>query len=230
MQAVILAAGKGTRMRELTKFTPKPLLSVSGKSLLEHKFETLPDEIKEIVLIVGYEAQKIKDTFQHRWKDRHITYIHQDTLDGTAGALWRARETLCNRFLVMMGDDLYSKEDQCTALACDTWGVGVMRVKDMRAGGSMVIEEDEVRDIQEGAHTGTEGNMCTGLYVLDMRIFENALIPKSAGSSEYGLPQTILSASKEKHIPLRALFATRWFQVSSPEDLMSAETWLSQRD
>ena len=56
MKALIFAAGKGVRMMPLTADRPKPLLEVAGKSILERVFETLPPEITEIVLVVGYKG------------------------------------------------------------------------------------------------------------------------------------------------------------------------------
>ena len=63
MQVVILAAGHGTRMEELTTRVPKPMLDVAGKPLLEYKLEALPDEIDEIVIVTGYLGDFIKRHF-----------------------------------------------------------------------------------------------------------------------------------------------------------------------
>ena len=54
MKCVILAAGEGIRMRPLTLENPKPLLEIAGKPLIGHIVETLPSEIDELVLVVGY--------------------------------------------------------------------------------------------------------------------------------------------------------------------------------
>ena len=56
MQAVILAAGRGTRMKELTKDTPKPMLTVGGKNLLELKLAILPEEVGRLTsfLVTGF--------------------------------------------------------------------------------------------------------------------------------------------------------------------------------
>ena len=56
MQAVILAAGEGKRMRPLTLERPKPLIEVAGRPILEHIIDALPREVDEIILVVGYKG------------------------------------------------------------------------------------------------------------------------------------------------------------------------------
>src|SRR3989338_3733767 len=109
MQAVILAAVRGTRMKELTEGTPKALLEISGKPLLQYEFDSLPEVVDEVIIIVGYMGSMIQQRFGGIYKDKKIFYVEQDVLDGTAGALWRAKDILSDRFLVMMADDLYGR-------------------------------------------------------------------------------------------------------------------------
>ena len=59
MKVIILAAGEGTRMRPLTTDTPKPLLDISGKKIIERIIESLPDEIDEVVINVDYLKEKL---------------------------------------------------------------------------------------------------------------------------------------------------------------------------
>jgi len=110
-QAVILAAGKGTRMLPLTETRPKPMQEVSGKNLIEWKLAALPEAIRDVVIVVGYQGEQIREFFGDMWHGRSIRYVVQEKLNGTAGALWSARNLLHGRFLVLMGDDLYAKED-----------------------------------------------------------------------------------------------------------------------
>lgn len=207
-------------MRELTDTVPKPLLEVDGKTLLHHKLAELPDSIDEVIFIIGYQGEKIRAAFGDETEGRKIRYVEQDTLDGTAGALWRAKDMLTGRFLVMMGDDLYGREDLELVAESSDWIIGVAESK---VGGKMVFDEhNAVVGIEEGKH-GEPVLTSTNLFGLDTRVFDFPMVPKSEGSEEYGLPQTVLAASIASGIPLRAQQATFWLQVGTPEDLPMAE-------
>lgn len=228
MQVIILAAGKGTRMKELTRELPKPLLEVAGKSLLVHKLERLPRIVEEVLFVIGYQGEKIRESLGDSYDGIPLRYIVQEELNGTAGALWSVKNYLTGRFMILMGDDLYAREDMERCAESDDWAVLVKTTPEMASGGSMVIDEaGHVVAIEEGVHTGKGGVMNTNLFVLDTRIFNQPLIPKSVGSEEYGLPQTVVEASHTLEVPLKAVEATGWYQVTSPEDLSGAQDWVS---
>src|SRR5271170_822185 len=94
-KAVILAAGRGTRMGELTKEIPKPMLEVDGKPVLEHIIEGLRDEAKihDLFIIIGWQGHVIRDYFGdgRRW-NVNIAYGEQKVQDGTGKAPEVARE------------------------------------------------------------------------------------------------------------------------------------------
>lgn len=224
MQAVILAAGRGTRMGALTDTMPKPMLQVLGKSLIEHKLDVLPDTVDEVIIVIGYRGDFIRATFGDSFGGRRIRYVVQEELDGTMGALALARPYLTDRFIVMMGDDLYAREDIDASFASPDWTVLVQSTDSMGAGGRMVMDDTgHIVAIEEGDHTGKPGLMNTNMLALDPRVFDYPMVPKTAGSTEYGLPQTVLAASLASGIPLRAIEATFWFQITAPEDLVRAE-------
>lgn len=221
MQAVILAAGRGSRMGKLTEERPKPMLEVNGKTLLEHKFDVLPDDVDEIIIVVGYLANTIKEKFGDNYKGKKVTYVTQENIvGGTADALWQAKDLLHGSFVVMMGDDLYSQED-IQALRAHEWALLVQRVADTGVGGKIITENGNIVDIIEG-NSGGEGAVSTNLFVLDPRIFEYPQVPKSKNSKELGLPQTVLAASKTSGIPFVMVEATQWIQITNPDDLERA--------
>jgi len=228
MQAVILAAGRGSRMGKLTDTLPKPLLPVAGKSLLEHKFDTLPEEIDEVILVVGYLGSVIHDRFGGIYKNKHLFYVEQENpTGGTADALWQAKEVLNDPFLVMNGDNLYAQEDIMTCAKAKDWAVLVQKRDSIRTGRVVVDHKGLVTDILENsAHKGEGGFASTGLYTLDTRIFKYPQVPKAPGSSELGLPQTMIQAAKQ--IPIHAIEATAWFEIKEQSDLEKAEEFLRQ--
>lgn len=229
MQAVILAAGRGTRMKALTEAVPKPMLEVLGKTLLEHKFDVLPPEITEIILVVGYHEESVRGRFGDSYNGTLIRYVHQEELNGTGGAVYLAAPFLHDRFLVMMGDDIYGKADVARCIETPDWSVLVKKTDQMASGGSMVLDANECCiAILEGDHRGKPGIMNTNLFVLDTRLFAHPLIPAGNGHTEFGLPQTVVEAAKDAGIPLRAVDATLWIQITSPEDLSGAEGTLSK--
>ena len=214
-------------MNELTEALPKPLLEVNGKTLLEYKFDALPEGVTEIILVVGYMGSVIQQKFGDTYKDKRIIYVEQDVLDGTAGALWRAKDILDGRFLVMMGDDLYSKTDAEHCIALNEWVLLVQETAHMDAGGCIVTDgTDTIVAIEEGEHGGKPGLVSTNMFVLDTRLFDHPMIPKAEGSKEFGLPQSVLEASKKGGIPFITVKATEWIQITAPEDIQKAEALL----
>lgn len=113
MKAVILAAGKGTRMRDLTREIPKPMLPVQGKPILEHILEGLISAgIREVFVVTGFCAETIEEHFGDgsRWGIK-IGYGRQVVQDGTGKAPELAREFLgSDNFILTYGDILVRPE------------------------------------------------------------------------------------------------------------------------
>ncbi|MGC9034547.1 MAG: nucleotidyltransferase family protein, partial [Verrucomicrobiia bacterium] len=109
MKAVILAAGKGTRMKELTNARPKPMLYVQGKPILQHIIEGLKGAgISDLFIVTGYKAEVIEDYFKDGTQfGIKISYGRQVVQDGTGRAPLVAREFIGrDTFLLTYGDIL----------------------------------------------------------------------------------------------------------------------------
>jgi bifunctional UDP-N-acetylglucosamine pyrophosphorylase/glucosamine-1-phosphate N-acetyltransferase len=229
MQAVILAAGRGSRMGKLTEASPKPMLEVTGKTLIEHKLDALPKEVDEIILVVGYMGSVVQQYFGGFYKDKKIFYVEQENpAGGTAEAVWLCRELLHDRFLVMNGDNIYGSEDIRACADSPDWAVLVKENQRIRTGRVLVNDGGCVTGIAENSeHDGEIGNANTGLYALDTRLFEYQPIPKAPGSAELGLPQTMMQAVGQ--VDIHAIPATFWIEIKNPEDLQKAEEILKKR-
>ncbi|MFH1591690.1 MAG: sugar phosphate nucleotidyltransferase [archaeon] len=107
-RAVILAGGKGTRLRPITYEIPKALIPVHGKTLTEHLFDLLRRHgVTEIMMAVGHMASKIKDHFgDGKPYGISLTYVEEKEPMGTAGPLRMAKEFLKEPFIASNGDEL----------------------------------------------------------------------------------------------------------------------------
>jgi bifunctional UDP-N-acetylglucosamine pyrophosphorylase/glucosamine-1-phosphate N-acetyltransferase len=226
IQAVILAAGKGTRMLPLTETRPKPMQEVLGRNLIEWKLEALPEEIRDIIIVIGYQGDQIRAYFGDSWKGKQIRYVVQEELNGTAGALWAARDLLSGRFLVLMGDDLYAKED-IAAICKEEFAIGVQKIIKKEIGGEMIANaEGNFAGIIEEKHYVEAGLQNAGFYMLDKRVFAYPLAPIGGSSTEFGLPHTLIALAKT--FPIHMIPATKWLQVTTPEDLVRAEEFVKE--
>jgi mannose-1-phosphate guanylyltransferase len=108
MKAIILAGGLGERLRPLTGTTPKPLLPIKGKPIIQHAINNFKKHnIKNIILSVGYKADKIKGYFQDGKKlGVNIIYCIEDEPLGTGGAIKKAAENINETFIAINGDNL----------------------------------------------------------------------------------------------------------------------------
>ncbi len=208
-------------MRELGESTPKVMLEVAGKPLLQHKLDALPDVVDEVVIVVGYLGGVIQRYFGGEYNGRRILYAEQENpTGGTAEALWKAQGILDKKFIAMNGDDLYAAKDIESCMQYE-WAMLVQERDPLCTGGKVITDaHHRIRSIEEGTHRG-KGFINAGLYVLDTRFFKLPMVPKAPGSAEYGLPQTMMQAARDIHIT--AVPATFWLQITAPEDLQKAE-------
>lgn len=219
MQVVILAAGRGRRMKALTERMPKPLLTVLGNNLIEHKLATLPKEIDEVIIVIGYLGEQIRAHFGSEFLGRKMRYVEQKDLLGTMLALKQAEPLLSGRFMVMMGDDLYSKEDVASCLR-HSWAVLVKKMEGKGRGAQVVTDKKKhITDIIEGAELEKGMLNNAGLYVLHTDVFKYPLVQIPSG--EFGLPQTLARAAKDFNI--HVVLSKDWRQITTPEDLAQVE-------
>ncbi|MEK9152404.1 MAG: sugar phosphate nucleotidyltransferase [Patescibacteria group bacterium] len=224
--AVIMAAGLGMRMRPLTNDTPKPLLPVLGRPILEWNIEMLPPEITEVILVVSYLADKIRVHFGDSWGGRNIRYVEQPDLKGTGMALKACEPMLAGRFIVMNGDDLYAREDIDACLNHELAIVAKAAEGKGRFGAFRTDERGNLVDIVEGGETGPGSLINAGLYVLDRRVFDYPPVPIKDGA-EFGLPQQVALMAKDH--PITIIKASFWFPIGFPEDLPAAEAALKKK-
>jgi len=219
MQAVILAAGRGKRMKGLTKDTSKVMLKIKGKPILEHKLEMLPRAVKEIVMVVGYQGDQIIRHFKRYFGGRRIIYVLQTNQNGTGGALHLAKSVLHDKFLVMMGDDLYHKKDVLGIMKHDLAILGHEVEDTSKFGIIKKNSRSNLIDIVEKPKRSKEKLANAGLYMLNRKFFDYDLV--HIGGGEFGLPQTLAKMAKDHRIKVQKAIA--WHPIGVPDDISAAE-------
>lgn len=220
MKVIILAAGEGRRMMPLTKDTPKPMLRVLGKPLLEYIFESLPDEIDTIILVVGYKRELIEGYFGGYFSNKKIVYVVQEGVSGTADALKLCRPLLGadERFLLMYADDLYNKES-ITRCLNHQFSILVAEIADPRRYGVVELRGNgTVSNIEEKPEHPKTHLIAPGVYVLDTKIFN---YEPTEVKGEYYLT-TMLDQFLKDH-PVFTEKTSFWATIAYPEDLVRAE-------
>lgn len=226
-KAVILAAGRGTRMRELTAEVPKPMIDVRRKPVLQHIVEGLRDAgVRECLIIVGYRADAVLNFFADGSQyNMDIRYATQITQDGTGRVVELAREFVGpSPFILSYGDILLDpvNYERVADLGDGIEAiVTVTRGEDVSKGGAVFVNDAmEVIDIREktNARAG-KAWYNAGLYAFRPNIFEFTVRLKLSSRGEYELTDAIrdLAHSNGK---VKALALTgEWADVRDPEVL-----------
>jgi len=222
-----MAAGLGTRLRPHTLATPKPLLPVAGRPILEWNIAELPSSIGEVILVVGYLKNKIVAHFGDAWRGRKIVYVEQRELLGTGHAVHCCRDLVDEHFLVLNGDDLYAGEDLQKLIGNDLAILAKPSEISGRFGALRTDGHDRLIEIAENSEAPTGSLVNTGAYALDRNFFDYPLAPIKDGR-EFGLPQTLVRVSADH--PVRIVRAGFWLPIGYPEDLAKAGKILKERE
>jgi dTDP-glucose pyrophosphorylase len=227
-RAVLLAAGRGTRMRDLTEALPKPMLQVRGKPVLQHIVEGLREAgLTDFLIVVGWRAEVVKEFFGDGSKlGVRIEYTTQTVQDGTGKVVELAREFVGNSpFALSYGDILIAPENYpriCMALAGAEAVVSVKRSEDVSQGGAVFVNEKfELIDLREKPKPGepTSPWYNAGVYAFRSSIFDYTAKLQRSPRGEYELTDAIRNlALAGKKIQALEL-AGEWADVRDPEIL-----------
>jgi len=217
--AVVLAGGRGTRMRPFTYEMPKPMIPVQGRPLIQHIVELLrKHEVSEIIFSVGYMGDKIKEYFGNGSRfGVNITYVEEDKELGTAGPLALMKDKLSETFLMFNGDiladidlkDFVSFHEEKKGIAT----IALTAVSDPSRFGVARLRGDNILEFREKPPAGKEASnlINAGVYVLEPEVLK--YIPKGKAMMERDVFPKL--AKKGKLIGYH--FDGQWFDTGTPE-------------
>ena len=234
MKALLLAAGRGTRLGLLTANQPKPMIPIGGVPMIERIMGAIADQtpIREFVLITGYKADILEnylgDGGKWGWK---VEYVPQEVPRGVGDAVNTARNALAGApFLMTYGDIMLdpvnygrfaSEYDAENGTAEIKAYVGLNWVDDPWAGAAVYLDDNNIiQRIQEKPPKGTATTHWNnaGLFIFDPLIFEytSKIAPSARG--EYELPDAITAMIGDGHPTKGIALEGKWRDVGTPED------------
>jgi mannose-1-phosphate guanylyltransferase len=182
MKAMVLAAGKGTRLFPLTGVIPKPMAPVAGKPILRHIFDLLARTgVEEIHVNVHYLAEAFLASYrgETRVNGAKIRFNREDELMGTAGGVKQIADRFDETFVVIMGDALTDVDvREIVSFHEEKWAIATLalaRVEDTSAYGVAELDaDDNILRFQEKPEAGEAvSNLAnTGIYVLEPEALE----------------------------------------------------------
>jgi bifunctional UDP-N-acetylglucosamine pyrophosphorylase/glucosamine-1-phosphate N-acetyltransferase len=230
MQAIVLAAGEGTRIRPLSETVPKAMLPVAGRPLMSYPAEAAVEAgAEELVIVVGYGAEVVRDHFGDSYRGVPVTYAVQETQAGTADAVRAAAPHVDGPFVVLNGDNLYDPAgvaelfDRCPSVA-------TYRVDEPSNYGVVVAEsEDDYVDGILEKPSDPPGNLINaGAYALPPAALDYLDVPVSErGEYEF---TAVLDRCCARYA-VDPVLLDRWLDVGRPWELLAANEWkLGERD
>ena len=227
-KAVLLAAGRGTRMRDLTADIPKPMIKVRGKPILLHIVEGLQTAgIKNFLIIVGYHGDMVREYFgDGTCFGLRISYATQVVQDGTGRVVDLARDFTENvPFVLSYGDILVDPHNykSIADLGDDVEAIiSVKRGEDVSKGGAVFLNKQmELIDLREKPKPGEKTSPWynAGLYAFRPSILEFTARLQPSPRGEYELTDAIRElAQSGKKVKALELIG-EWADVRDPETL-----------
>jgi bifunctional UDP-N-acetylglucosamine pyrophosphorylase/glucosamine-1-phosphate N-acetyltransferase len=220
MDAIILAAGLGTRLRPYTEKTPKPLLPIRGRPILDWSLGALPRAVDRVIVVINYLGEQIESYLETQSHVPNWEVVRQEQPRGTGDALRSCRDRLGGgSFLVLNGDDLYGAAD-LAELARHPAGLLVHAVDEPRRFGIVFLRTDgtlqrlvEKPDL-DGTHLAN-----TGAYVFPPDVFQTELSVSARG--EFEITDYVSALARQGSV--QVVRASFWLPIGTIEAWQAAQ-------
>jgi len=221
-EALILAAGKGTRMWPLTENMPKPLLPLCGNSIIEQQIIALKKVgVNKINILIGHRMKEISDLLGNGGKyDLKINYIVQSEQKGTGHAVSLAEEYIENSFFCLNGDTLINEKN--LRLLSEKKGNMAMMVTNVKDGRNFGVVKNKNGILSSITEKGISGKSLinAGIYLFNKNIFKSLKLIKESIRGELELTDALL-ANKIYTIEYDGF----WKDIGTPWDLLTANEY-----
>lgn len=220
MQCVILAGGLGKRLRPITETVPKPLVPVLGRPVVQYTLEHLPAAVDEIIFVIGYKGEMLKEAFGEEVLGRRVRYAVQEEPRGTGHAVQCAKDLVRGPFLLLMGDDVYGPEGLRRLTEYSSAAL-VRRVPDPERFGVFEVSEDRrILRVIEKPDVFVSDLVATGAYALPSAVLDVTVPLSPRGEIEVTDMVNVLIT---RGVVFRAVEADVWLPANTQGEVVAAE-------
>lgn len=228
MKIIIMAAGRGTRLKPLTDNKPKCMVEVNNKPIIKHLY----DNIRElgdypITIISGYKEEVLLKYSVENLKG--CNFINQSTLDGTANAIFLCKEFVDKDFIVLSGDIIYSKEEIEKLMKIKN-SLLYTRLRDkLYEYGTLDISGPYLKHINEKSTEPTGNLVNCGAYHFTQDVFE--YIAETEPDERFGekIITNTINLMIDDGIKFKGIPIDNLNEISYPEDIEKVEKRLNEK-
>ena len=239
MQAIILAAGMGKRLREYTKDCTKCMVSVGNKKLIDRTIEALKQaNIHRLIMVIGYEADKLEKYLRETVSDMELVFIYNKDYAHTNNiySLYLAREELVKDDTILLESDLIFDSDVIKQLISEPFDnmVAVAKYEQWMDGTVVLLDENKniVEFVEKSAFRFSEAGQyfkTVNIYKFSRRFLKNQFIifleayVKAYGANQYyELVLKILAHIRYSELKAFVLEDYNWYEIDDEQDLQIA--------
>ena len=228
--AVVLAAGKGTRLLHLANYVPKPLLPVAGRPIIDYTLDFLQRlNIRKTFIVVGYKRQLIEEYLNNSRFRGSIEYLFQEQQLGLADAIYQAKDNVNRDFLTCCGDNIFldmpppeliqdhfNRQANATLLLEE-------EITPRETGICFVGEDDRILKIEEKPSVVFSNIITTGIYIFNPKIFHAIQNIKPSKRGEFEIADALKILLEKDSGKVYGFFYCGWRRnISRAKDLLEA--------
>ncbi|WP_297070379.1 bifunctional sugar-1-phosphate nucleotidylyltransferase/acetyltransferase [Thermococcus sp.] len=231
MKGVILAAGRGERLRPLTDDRPKVVLKVANRPIVEYALENLDPFVDEFVMVVRYEKEKLAEILGDEFNGKPVTYVEQLPGDGTAKAIESAKGHVGDGDFIVVNGDIYFEieaiKDLISVFRRENADAALILkyFDDLSNFGKVEVERSLVKGIKEKPG-GTSGYANLGIYAFRPTVFEFIKKTGLSERGEYEITDTINLMIDGGRKVVYAPYKGYWNDIGRPWDLLTLNEYL----
>ncbi len=179
MKIIIPAAGKGVRMAPHTDYTPKPILPIAGKTIIDFimdKVQTL-ENVESVIFIVGYLKDKMIDYLKNKYRDIKVEFVVQEDFNGLAHAISLTQDLIDEQdeLFIILGDTIFDADIK-SVVSKKQNSLATLIIEDPRRFGIVFLDGERVTKVVEKPKTIDSNITLTGLYYIkDNRALFNSI-------------------------------------------------------